>query len=206
MTTLWCQDDDDEDSEEDADGEEDADDSSELSGAIPAKRYGRGSGQKPKTRCVSEVGSKPGSTRRLMPDGRAATVASRRIKRKQQKQAEAPPDVEDPEVEVREPLDEENDDDDDFTAPARRSSGRDRAAKTEPGGRKVQPALSSSPEIDPVSGAEGSEQERGLDEDGTPASEPTDAEDLVRDGVIAEAAVKLASSIMTVNMCKGGTV
>ena len=74
---------------------------------------------------------------------------------------------------------DQDDDDDDFSAPARRASGRGRAANLVSGSRKVQRALSSSPET-PASAAERSEEGRGLDEDGTPTSEPTDAEDLVR--------------------------
>jgi len=130
------------------------------------------------------VGSKPVSTRGQRPDGSAANGTGGRIKRKRQQTAEAPPGVEDAEVEVEEKAEQDDDDDDDFTAPARRASGRAPAADLVPGSRKVQRALSSSPET-PASGAERSEQGHGLDEDGTPASEPTDAEDLVRSYVVA---------------------
>ena len=172
--------------------EEDADDSSKHSGAALAKRRllrnGRHPAQKlPNLRCVDETGAEPVSTRGLGPDGRTASNARRRIKRKQQQTAEAPPGVEDNEVEVE---DEDGEDDDaDFTAPARRSSGRGRAADSVPGSPKEQRALSSSAEQS-VSDEERSKQGSGLDEDGTPASdedsEPSDAEDLVRYGVTAE--------------------
>ncbi len=171
-----CQDDEDEGGE--------GDDSSEHSGAVPAKRRvqhnGHGPAEKHTTRGVNEAGSKAVSFRGQ--DGMAANGTGGRIKRKRRQTAVAPPGVEDVEVEVEE-QGEQDDDNDDFTAPARRSSGRIPAADSKPGSRKVQRALSSSPET-PASGAGCSEQGHGLDEDGTPTSEPTDAEDLVRSYVM----------------------